>query len=92
MHIPREIFVNVQCDLVLETCFMDLSSMERLGDLSKVLNLCLELIKNINSVLLAFNVNLFAISHSLTLARSRFKTSLIVSTQLLAYRLHTLEA
>ena len=65
---------------MLETCFIDLSSMERLGDLSKVHNLCLEPI-NINSVLLAFNVNLFSISHSLTLARSRFKTSLIVSTQ-----------
>ena len=57
-------------DLVLETCFIDLSSIERLGDLSKVLNLCLDPI-NINSVLLAFNVNLFAISHSLTIAVGR---------------------
>ena len=70
---------------------MDLLSIERLGDLLRVLNLCLDPI-NTKLVLLIFNVNLFATSHSLTLPRSRFRTSLIVSGQALhrlsEYHLH----
>ena len=76
--------LRISSDLVVETCFIGILSIESSRDSDNVLSFCLEPI-NINSVLVEFRVSLLQRSHLWMLLKSRFRLDCIECKSALAY-------
>ena len=76
--------MRIPSDLVVETCFIGILSIESSRDSDNVLSFCLEPI-NINSVLVEFRVSLLQRSHLWMLLKSRFRLDCIECKSALAY-------
>ena len=76
--------MRIPSDLVVETCFIGILSIESSRDSDNVLSFCLEPI-NINSVLVEFRVSLLQRSHLWILLKSRFRLDCIECKSALAY-------